>query len=285
MPAGICYVLSERGRGTASRGGVIVITLFWNPFSPYSRKVKMVLDHKDVAYEAVMEGLFGEQGATVELRRKSPRGEVPVLQDGELTVWDSTVICEYLEEAYPSRPVLPPEPARRVRCRALEDLCDTTLDAAIYAVFAGKVICRDAASAETVAAKGIDEVRALAAEFDRELAATPFLCGDDPRLADIALYAQLAGAVLLGVSLDDFPSLAGWMKRMRRTPAGEKDAAAVEEAFARARSSEKQLRHQWRSDRIEFLFRHGLEDFLQQEMERGRAYFPPSPASRRPSGG
>lgn len=40
-----------------------MIKLFWNPFSPYSRKVKMVLEHTDLSYEPVMEGLFAEDGA------------------------------------------------------------------------------------------------------------------------------------------------------------------------------------------------------------------------------
>ena len=257
-----------------------MIKLFWNPFSPYSRKVKMVCDHKGLEYMPVTEGLFGEGGATPEMRLRSPRGEVPVIEDDNLTVWDSTVICEYLEEAYPSNPVLPRDPARRARCRLLEDLCDTTLDSAIYAVFAGRVICKDSAFASAMAAKGTDEVQALTEYFDRELSSDQFLCGYDVSLADIALYTQLVGVASLGVPLDAFPKVSAWMKRMRGTRIGEKDAVAVKEAFAHARSGAKQIRHQWRSDRIEFTFRHGLEGFLCQEIEKGRAYFPPSPTTR-----
>ncbi|MET1078038.1 MAG: glutathione S-transferase family protein [Pseudomonas sp.] len=254
-----------------------MIILFWNPFSPYSRKVKMALDHKGLVYSCVMEGLFGEGGASAELKLKSPRGEVPILQDGDRVIWDSRVICEYLEEAYPANPMLPAEPGQRARSRQLEALCDSTLDAAIYAVFAGKVICKDAPLASAMAAQGADEVRALAAQFERELGSQRFLCGDRLCLADIALYAQLVGVVPLGVAVDAFPTLSAWMRRIRQTPIGEQDAVAVEEAFARARASTKQLRHQWRGERIEFAFRHGLEAFLDGEVQRGRAYFPPSP--------
>lgn len=258
-----------------------MIRLFWNPFSPYSRKVKMVLDHKDLEYMPVVEGLFGAGGATSELRLRSPRAEVPIVEDGDLTVWDSTVICEYLEEAYPSNPVFPRDPARRARCRLLEDLCDTTLDAAVYAVFAGKVIYKDSPLASTMAAKGADEVLALTEYFDRELSSGQFLSGDDLSVADIALYTQLVGAVSLGVALDAFPKVSSWMTRMRQMRIGESDAVAAKEAFAHARSGTKQLRHQWRSDRIEFMFRHGVEELLLQEIAHGRAYFPPSP-SRKP---
>lgn len=257
-----------------------MIILFWNPFSPYSRKVKMALDHKGLAYSCVMEGLFGEGGASVELKLKSPRGEVPIIQDGDLVIWDSRVICEYLEDACPANPLLPEEPAQRARCRRLEALCDSALDAAIYAVFAGRVICKDAPLASAMAAQGSDEVRVLVEQFERELGSQQFLCGDRLCLADIALYTQLVGVVPLGVALDTFSGISAWMMRIRQTAMGERDAVDVEEAFARARASTKQLRHQWRGERIEFAFRHGLEAFLQQEVQRGRAYFPPSPSAQ-----
>src|SRR3546814_16742694 len=57
----------------------------------------------------------------------NPKGEVPVLVDGDLTLFDSTVIFEYLEDAYPQPPLMPRQPAARAQCRLLELTADEIL--------------------------------------------------------------------------------------------------------------------------------------------------------------
>ena len=54
----------------------------------------------------------------------NPKGQVPVLVDGDLTLFDSTVILEYLEDAYPTPPLYPAEAKARARCRLLELTAD-----------------------------------------------------------------------------------------------------------------------------------------------------------------
>ncbi len=54
-----------------------------------------------------------------ELLRHSPSGRVPVLHDGDVTVWDSLAICEYLAERYPAAGLWPDEQAARARARAV----------------------------------------------------------------------------------------------------------------------------------------------------------------------
>jgi Glutathione S-transferase, N-terminal domain len=67
-------------------------------------------------------------------RSSSPRAEVPALVDGSFSLYDSTVICEYLEDRSPEPPISPRDPQLRAECRLIEDLADTQLDAATYAV-------------------------------------------------------------------------------------------------------------------------------------------------------
>lgn len=59
----------------------------------------------------------------------SPRGEVPALVDGDLALFDSTVILEYVEERWPHPALLPPDPAGRARARMTEEVCDTQVEA------------------------------------------------------------------------------------------------------------------------------------------------------------
>ncbi|HEX4179332.1 MAG TPA: glutathione S-transferase family protein [Caulobacteraceae bacterium] len=59
-----------------------------------------------------------EIGVTEEIARHSPSGRVPVLRDGDLTVWDSLAICEYLADRFPDAKLWPKDPERRAIGRA-----------------------------------------------------------------------------------------------------------------------------------------------------------------------
>lgn len=92
--------------------------------SPFVRKVAVVLAAKGVEYEneIVIPGVQPPEFTAI-----SPLNKIPVLVDGDLTVPDSSVICEYLNEKYPEPPLLPDDLAERARARFLEEYADTKL--------------------------------------------------------------------------------------------------------------------------------------------------------------
>ena len=106
--------------------------------SPYVRKVLACLALKDLAYEIdPITPFYGNE----EFGRLSPLRRIPVLIDGDLTLCDSTVICAYLDEAYPGTPLLPAAPADRARARWFEEYADTRLgDLFIWGLFYQKVV-------------------------------------------------------------------------------------------------------------------------------------------------
>jgi glutathione S-transferase len=105
-----------------------MLTLYDDVFSPYARKVRIALYEKGVAFERVR-ALHGDCNRT-DFVHVNPRAEVPALVDGDFSLFDSTVICEYLEDRYPAPPIYPRDPQRRAACRLLEDVADTQFDAA-----------------------------------------------------------------------------------------------------------------------------------------------------------
>ena len=109
-----------------------MLTLFDDVFSPYARKVRMALYEKDVPFERVR-ALHGDCNRT-DFLDVNPRAEVPALVDSDFSLYDSTVICEYLEDRHPEPRLYPLDPRQRAKCRLLEDVADTQLDAATYAV-------------------------------------------------------------------------------------------------------------------------------------------------------
>ncbi|HUY17801.1 MAG TPA: glutathione S-transferase family protein [Candidatus Binataceae bacterium] len=95
---------------------------------PFGQKVRIVLAEKSLEFELVPVDLtLGEQRKP-EFLRLNPFARVPVLVDEDITVYDSTIIGEYLEDEYPEPPVLPAigSSALRARARLFEDFADSS---------------------------------------------------------------------------------------------------------------------------------------------------------------
>ena len=104
--------------------------LFEHPLSSYAQKVKIILREKGVAFTAELPDSFGAGQTEGAFAAASPRMEVPALiPDGGEPVFESTVICEYLEDRFPQPPMLPPDPAGRARARLIEEVCDSQYEA------------------------------------------------------------------------------------------------------------------------------------------------------------
>src|SRR6185503_9789740 len=114
-----------RGRGDEPSRESVMIKLYDSAFSPFARKVRMVLDHKGLDYETV-DGLLKSNHDA--LKAVNGRIEVPTLVDGDIVVVNSPDIVAYLDHRYPDKPVYPEEPAARVHARAWERLSDTFVD-------------------------------------------------------------------------------------------------------------------------------------------------------------
>jgi glutathione S-transferase len=92
--------------------------------SPYVRKVLVVLDVKGVPYEIdPIIPFFGND----EFSKLSPIRRIPVFTDDRITLSDSTVICEYLDDRYPTPAVRPADAVDRARARWLEEFADTRM--------------------------------------------------------------------------------------------------------------------------------------------------------------
>lgn len=92
-------------------------------YSSWSVRAMLVLDHFDIPYD-LMRGRanLGEvinEIATETITDWSAAGKVPVLRDGELTVWESIAIIEYLADRFPDKPIWPADARARALARAV----------------------------------------------------------------------------------------------------------------------------------------------------------------------
>ncbi|MFL6844382.1 MAG: glutathione S-transferase family protein [Allosphingosinicella sp.] len=189
--------------------------------SPYVRKVLAGLQLKGLDYEIdPITPFFGND----EFERLSPLRRIPVLVADGLTLCDSSVICAWLDEAYPQRPLLPASPADRARARWLEEYADTRLgDVFIWGLFYPKFVHPivwgepgDQARIEKTLAEGLPREMDY---LEGLLPADGFLFGEIG-LADIAIATFFRNGAYAGFEPDAerWPRTAAFVARALAQP-------------------------------------------------------------------
>lgn len=91
-----------------------VMTLYSDPKSIYSHRVRMVLAEKNITVEIIDTDPLNPNEDVIDL---NPYGALPTLVDRDLTLYESRIIMEYLDERFPHPPLLPVDPVSRASSR------------------------------------------------------------------------------------------------------------------------------------------------------------------------
>ena len=254
-----------------------MITLYEHPLSPYAQKVKIALYEKGIPFEAVTPDIFG--GTTQEFVSSSPRREVPSLVDGETTVFDSTIILEYIEDKWPQPPLLPATPAERARVRMIEELEDTYHEAINWALAEIRVFGRakDAVAEQLVARAG-EQITGMYARLERELGNRPFFNGEKFGWGDLSVYPYVAGSTGNGFAPPNGSKLAAWLERASQRESTQKCAAAAMEALAGFQNlgpivEQGLFVREYRDHRLEWMMRSGGQQIVLDGMAKGNIRF------------
>ena len=171
--------------------------------SPYVRKVLACMNLKGLGYEVdPITPFYGSD----EFERLSPLRRIPVLVDGDFHVSDSSVICAYLDEAYPGRPLFPCDSKDRARARWFEEFADSRLgDIFIWGLFYQKVV-RPIVWGEPGDQQRIDkslneDIPAALDYLEGQLPADGFLFGDIG-VADISIASFFRNGAYAGFETD-----------------------------------------------------------------------------------
>ena len=200
--------------------------LYSGPLSMFGAKVEIALREKALPFDLVMvpfDPARGYDPTHPEVRRINPKNQVPVLVEGDLEIFDSTQIFEYLEDRYPVPPLWPHDPAARARARLLELRSDEVYFPHIIRLMVLEDTPDDPAipTARDAAAGYYQEMDALLAD-GRAYLAGPYT------FADIAFYmAQLFGARKGAPMTSDVPRLVAWRDRVSARPAVRTVAGAM----------------------------------------------------------
>jgi len=188
--------------------------------SNYHNKVRLALLEKGIAFDEDENCRPSQQEQWV---ARSPMGKVPILEVDGATLTESQVICEYLEDAYPEKPLYPKDPMARAKVRELVTHIEWHMEMVarrLYAqaFFGGTVSDEVKQSVAKDIARGVRTLKALA-RFD------PYFAGKEVTLADVAAFihlplVSLSTKIVLGQdALEGVPQVKDTLMMLRARPA------------------------------------------------------------------
>ena len=196
-----------------------MIKLYDFSLSPRARKVRITLEAKGLEYEKIPIDITTGEQKTPEYLAINPDGKVPALQDNGTTVHESTIIMEYLNDTYPTPPLLPDDVGQRARARVLMHYADNPYEHAVATLVEElllKPLQGDAADHGVVS----QAHAALNLCFDHltnELGNNDFLVGSTLTLADIPYVSWALLFPRLNVDIPH-PRLEAWINRLKEQP-------------------------------------------------------------------
>jgi glutathione S-transferase len=207
--------------------------LYSGPLSLFTAKVRIALDEKGLAYETVSVPFSRERGYEPkhpDVLAANPKGQVPVLVDGDLVLYDSTVILEYLEDRHPEPPLYPRDVAERARCRQLEAAADEIVFPPVYDLIQAVFYEPDPAARDGArVAAATERLRVAYGRLERQLDGRAYLCGGFS-VADIGTFLTLLFATSLGAP-PSTPNLTRWLGRVGERPSVRREQAGMTAAM------------------------------------------------------
>jgi glutathione S-transferase len=189
------------------------IKLYCYPLSGHSHRVELFLSLLGLPVELIdVDLVAGAQKASAFLEM-NPFGQVPVIQDGEVTVADSNAILVYLASKYAGEEWLPRNP---VGAAEVQSWLSVAAGLVAFGPAAARLIT--VFKAPFNAAEVIARANGLFAVMDKALEKSAFLAGETPTLADIANYTYIALAPEGNISLTPYPCLRSWLARIEALP-------------------------------------------------------------------
>ena len=199
-----------------------MLKLYQIPASGNSRIVRIVLSEKKLEYERVNIAIRKGENREPEFLRLNPRGKVPILvhREGErdTVVYESTIINEYLEDAFPAAALMPKDPAGRARVRLLTNLFDTAMSLAAGPLIIESLLRSDETRSQEVVDKSRKATRDVLSQVASLMGDGPYLAGEYS-LADASFTPAIDTLGACGIDLEaEFAPIWRWLTRVRNRP-------------------------------------------------------------------
>jgi glutathione S-transferase len=227
-----------------------MLKLYHGVFSPCAQKVRLIIAEKEIPWTSREINLLKKENLEPWYLEIAPKGLVPVLDHNGQIVTESTIICEYLEDAFPEVPLRPIRPIDKARARTWMKLVDDSLHPSAGPIIFGSLmrywwlqapveerarrlaLLVDPARRQrqqTAIDQGLDApavegcISAWIAglvQLERRLATAEWLAGDLYSIADAAVtpYVFFMDALGMSVVFERYPAVRQWYERIRARP-------------------------------------------------------------------
>jgi glutathione S-transferase len=188
--------------------------LYGFPLSGHSHRAELFLNLLQLPYEFVPMPLAGGKHRTPEFLSLNTFGEVPVLEDGDVVLADSTAILVYLASKYDdSGRWLPRDP---VAAANVQRWLSAASGKIAYGPAAARLVTVFGAPLDHERAKSI--ATRLFDVLEQELSGRRYLVGEHASIADVAAFSYIEHAPEGGVSLKPYPNIRAWLANVRALP-------------------------------------------------------------------
>lgn len=191
-----------------------MITIHGVAPSPFVRKVRVVLAEKGIAYEMKPQPPFNQSPEFFEI---SPLGKIPVLEDGDFTLPDSSAVSAYLERVQPNPSLYPADPREYGRALWLEEYSDSKLVDTAGPIFFERIVKPkffNQGTDEARVREHCDQLLPPVLDYlEKTLGDRKAFAGGSFSIADIAIASILQNLRHGGedVNVQRWPNLAGWL--------------------------------------------------------------------------
>ena len=192
------------------------LKLYDLPRSGNCYKVRLMLSMLNLEYEKILTDSTAGGTLTAEFLRLNPRGQIPLLADGETLIWDSMAILVYLARRYGSEDWLPYDALGEARVMQWLAVSENEL---LYGLARARVTLLFKRNFDLPQCYA-DSRQGLQA-MQEQLSRQPWLAADHATIADLACYPYVSLADEAQFSLQPYPAVQAWLARVAKLPGWE----------------------------------------------------------------
>ena len=186
-----------------------MIKLYRHALSGHSHRVELFLSLLELDYSLIDVDLANGEHKSAEYLQLNPFGQVPVLDDNGVIIFDSSAILVYLAQKYDDGHWLPSDPVGAAKVQqwlsiAAGSIASGPATARLITVFGADY------NADEVIKRSNELLKVINSQIENH----SFLVGDGPTIADVAAYSYIAHAPEGNVSLQPHTNIRSWLKRV-----------------------------------------------------------------------